>query len=68
MLNAKSNGVSVFLAGDGQCHAGLPQAVQREAKPYHHVSRAQRPDHHGETQPRHAIPNHTTTQGKGWSV
>lgn len=40
--------VFVAAAGDSQRHAGVSQAVQREAEPLVAFSRTQRTDHHGE--------------------
>ncbi len=48
--NVVLNMAAVFLvvAGDGERHAGLSQAIQREAKRINPLPRAQRADHHGE--------------------
>ncbi len=44
------NVAALFLAaaGDGERHAGLSQAVQREAERFEPLSRTQCTDHHGE--------------------
>lgn len=40
--------VFVAVAGDGERHAGLPSAVQREAERFNPLTRAQCSDHYGE--------------------
>lgn len=40
--------VFVAVAGDGERHAGLPPALQREAERFKPLTGAQRSDHHGE--------------------